>query len=116
MKTARKATAGKATATPAAATVLRIAGDMTIYQAEEVRQKLLGSVGAAGTAVEIDLQDVTEIDTAGVQLLIAARHAAAAVGKTLCLTARSAAVTEVLALFGLATFFAAPSATAPAAA
>jgi anti-anti-sigma factor len=106
MKTAAKRAGRKAKAADA---IVRIAGDMTIYQAEEIRQKLLGGVAASGATVEIDLQDVGEIDTAGVQLLIAAKQAAAAVGKTLCLTACSAAVTEVLAILGLATFLAPPA-------
>ena len=112
MKTAAKRASRKP---KSAGATVRIAGDMTIYQAEEIRQKLLAGIGASGSMVEIDLQDVSEIDTAGVQLLIAAKHAAAAVGKTVCLKAGSAAVAEVLALLGLATLLAPPAAPAASA-
>jgi anti-anti-sigma factor len=97
-----------------AAAALRIDGDMTIYQADELKQKLLGSIAGPATGLQVDLHNGSEIDTAGVQLLIAAKHAATAVGKTLTLTACSRAVTEVLELFGLVSFFADPAA-APAA-
>jgi anti-anti-sigma factor len=87
---------------------LQIDGDMTIYQAEELKQKLLTTLAASGASLTVDLQNVGEIDSAGIQLLIAAKHAAAAIGKSLVLTARSQAVTEVLELFGLVGFFAEP--------
>jgi anti-anti-sigma factor len=95
-----------------AATPLQIDGDMTIYQADELKQKLLGTLAGPAAAVQVDLHNVSEIDTAGVQLLIAAKHAATALGKTLTVTACSKAVTEVLELFGLVSFFADAAASA----
>jgi len=102
MKQTAKKTPRKSAHTAAA---LQIDGDMTIYQAEELRQKLLGTLAGPATGVRVDLHNVSEIDSAGVQLLIATKHAATAVGKTLTLTACSNAVTEVLQLFGLVSFF-----------
>jgi anti-anti-sigma factor len=113
MKQAAKNTSRR---TKSAATALQIDGDMTIYQADELKQKLLGSLAGPATGLQVDLHNVGEIDSAGVQLLIAAKHAATAVGKTLTLTACSNAVTEVLELFGLVSFFADSTAAAAAAA
>lgn len=97
-----------------ASAALQIDGEMTIYQAEELRQKLLVTLASPATGVQVDLHNVSEIDSAGVQLLIAAKHAATAVGKTLTLTSCSNAVTDVLQLFGLLSFFDEPAAAAGA--
>ena len=93
-----------------AAPPLQIEGDMTIYQADELKQKLIGTLAGPAAAVQVDLHKVGEIDTAGVQLLIATKHATAALGKTLNVTACSKAVTEVLELFGLVSFLSDPAA------
>jgi anti-anti-sigma factor len=78
--------------------VVRIEGEFTIYRAAELKPVLL--VGGEG-ALEIDLADVTEIDTAGVQLLLLAQREARAVSRPFRLAAASPAVTEALALLGL---------------
>jgi len=91
-------------AAPAAPAPLRLEGELSIYRAEEIRQALLAALAADGD-VGIDLTDVSEVDTAGVQLLLAARASAATAGKTLRVTAMSPAVEEVLALFDLAPVF-----------
>ena len=83
---------------------LRIEGEMTIYQAAELKQALLAAfeqdLGQSGE-LEVDLSGVTEIDTAGVQLIIAAGKAAEARRKRLRLARPSAAVVEIFALFGM---------------
>lgn len=63
------------------ATGLRLAltGELTIYTAAEVKAALADAM-ATGDALEIDLAGITEIDTAGLQLmLIAKRHPGQAV-------------------------------------
>lgn len=76
-------------------------GELTIYRAGELKQPLLDAVrGAAAPAIA--LADVTEIDTAGIQLLLMARREAAALGRVCRLLQPSEAVREAFALFELA--------------
>lgn len=89
------------------ARVLRIEGEMTIYRATELKQTLQAALDAAG-ALEIDLSSVTELDTAGVQLLIAAKKTAQVKQQELRLTAHSAAVLDVLEIFNLVSYFGDP--------
>ncbi|CAN7682065.1 STAS domain-containing protein [Pseudoduganella sp. LjRoot289] len=98
----------------AAPGALRIAGEMGIYRAEELKQMLLAAV-AAQPALELDLSGVSEFDGAGLQLLLLARDAARAAGGALRLAAPSGAVLDVLALTGLGGSFGAPAPAAGAA-
>ncbi len=88
-------------ASGSSAAVLRIEGELTIFRAAELKDILLGDPAAQ----EIDLSAVTEIDTAGLQLLMAAKQAATAAGRTLRLVAHSAAVIEVFELLNVAAYF-----------
>lgn len=93
--------------------VLRIEGEMTIYRADELKQSLLAAIQEA-PALEINLSAVTEIDTAGVQLLMFAREAAQVNGRALRMVAHSAAVVEAFELLNLAACFGDPIVVAPA--
>ncbi len=77
--------------------LLFIEGDLTIRRVQEMKDAILARL-AQSQALEIDLAGITEIDTAGVQLLLLARRAAQAGRKELQLVAPSPAVT---ALFDL---------------
>lgn len=77
---------------------LRIDGELTIYTVGRHAPELFG---AAGGAIALDLSQVPEIDTAGLQLLLAARSAATARGGTLRLARSSPAVREALGLLRL---------------
>lgn len=88
-------------------TVLRIEGEMSIYRAAELKQTLLESLDRAGE-LEIDLGAVTELDSAGVQILMLAKRQALATQRKLRLTAHSPAVLEVFELLNLAAFFGDP--------
>jgi anti-sigma B factor antagonist len=79
---------------------LRVEGEMTIYRALELKDQLFPQA-AVSPATALDLSAVTEIDTAGVQLLLLAQRAARAAGHELRIMAPSAAVLEVLNLMGL---------------
>ena len=81
--------------TKSALTRIDITGALDIYNAAEQRQHLLDALGA-GKEVEIDLSQVSEIDSAGVQLMIAAKREAAAQDKTLSFTGQSQTVCDVL--------------------
>lgn len=63
-------------------TRLAIDREMTIYRAAELKHVLLAPL-AAGTGLDLDLAQVTELDTAGIQLLLLARHEAQRRGLTL---------------------------------
>ena len=49
-----------------------ITGEMTIYTAREWRDELLAALAAPGD-VELDLSGVSDIDAAGIQLLVSLR-------------------------------------------
>lgn len=79
---------------------LRIETDLTIYTALATKDLLLTEL-AAGPALSVDLSCVSEIDTAGLQLLVLASREASKAGKTLKLTSPSTAVAGVLELCNL---------------
>jgi anti-sigma B factor antagonist len=81
--------------------VLRLEGEFTIFRATELKPALL----ANPPVDEIDLSGVTEIDTAGVQLLMLAKKTALAQQRNLKLVAHSPAVLEVFELLNVAAYF-----------
>jgi anti-sigma B factor antagonist len=86
---------------------LHIEGELSIYRAAELKQALLAALEQCAE-LEIDLSAVTEIDTAGVQLLIAAKKTAQQKQKELRLVGHSAAVLDVFELFDLGAYFGDP--------
>ena len=83
------------------------AGEMTIYHAAEMKAPLLACIERC-REMEINLSEVIELDTAGFQLLLLAKHEAARAGKPLRLVAHSPATLEVLDLFNMASYFGDP--------
>ena len=59
---------------------LKLSGSVTIGQAADLKNALLDALGA-GSELQMDLREVTEIDLTGLQLLCAAHHSAQAGGK-----------------------------------
>jgi anti-sigma B factor antagonist len=61
------------------AAVVRPSGDLTILTAAERKDELLAALAAADhdLGLEVDLTDVEDLDTAGLQLLLALRSEAA---------------------------------------
>ena len=84
-----------------AVTRLDIVGDLNIFNAAEQRLRLLEAFDAGGD-VDVDLSHVSEIDTAGIQLLVAAKREAAARQQILRFTNHSPAVFDILELCDLA--------------
>lgn len=80
---------------------LTISGELTIYAANDAKDRLIEAIRVHG-CVRLDLSGVTEIDTSGLQLLLLARRACAATGKSFNFIKPSAAVRETLQLCGLA--------------
>ncbi|MBX3235716.1 MAG: STAS domain-containing protein [Nitrospiraceae bacterium] len=74
---------------------LHIAGELTIYSALELKPRLLGAL-AQKSALEIHAGNVTEVDTAGIQLLLLAKREAAGAGKQLSLMTPSQSLREAL--------------------
>lgn len=86
---------------------LTILEDLTIYNAMDHKQKLLDALDKADH-LEIDLSQVAEIDTAGLQLLILAKREAARLSKDLDIVAHSPNVRQTLDFCNLAAFFGDP--------
>lgn len=76
-------------------------GDMTIYFAAAMKQQLLAGMRADSTDVLLDLSQVAELDTSGLQMLLLAQRLAATQGRRFAVAEPSAVVREVLALCGL---------------
>ncbi|MFD2112325.1 STAS domain-containing protein [Thiorhodococcus fuscus] len=70
---------------------LCLSGPLTIYEVDEIKERLLAQPGAT-----VDLSGVTECDGSGLQLLMLSHRDAGT-----RLTAPSEAVTEILDLCGL---------------
>jgi anti-sigma B factor antagonist len=86
---------------------LEIKGEMTIYTAAEQKGQLLAYINSAAE-LEINLSQVSELDTAGTQLLILAKQDAASKQKKLRFTMHSNAVLDVLELTNLTAAFGDP--------
>ncbi len=76
--------------------------ELTIAFAAATQVQLAAALPASGGRLDVDLSGVAEFDSAGVQLLLALRHAAGARGTTLQLKGASPVVRDALAVFGLA--------------
>lgn len=83
---------------------LTMENELTIFTAAEQKMHLLAFL-ASGGELEINLANVTEIDTAGLQLLILIKREAAQAAKTLRFVMHSKAVLEILELANLTSTF-----------
>ena len=86
---------------------VRLGGEVTIYQAAEVRQAI-SALLPAHDELEIDLSGVTELDSAGVQVLLVAKRDAAANGGACRLVQHSPAVIEVFDAMNIGGLFGDP--------
>ena len=80
---------------------LSLTEDLTIYHALEQKTTLLDALEAADE-LELDLLPVSEIDTAGLQLLILLKKEAQRAGKRVTIVAHSQAVRSVIDFCNLA--------------
>jgi len=74
---------------------LEIKGELSIFTAAELRLQLLEAI-AMCPELEVDLSQVGEIDSAGLQLMLAAKREAAGRNQTLYFTGHSPAVCDAL--------------------
>ena len=94
-------------ASPPIATSLCLDGELTIYRAAELCATLKATLaGMTGNGdLELNLTGVTELDSAGVQLLMAAKKSVRTAQRELRLVGHSPAVLEVFATLDLAAHF-----------
>jgi anti-anti-sigma factor len=81
-----------------------IDGEMTIYTVAELKQKF-DEILADRDDLEIDLNGVTEIDSAGIQLLMLAKKSRDGESHALSLVNHSRPVLETLETMGLVPYF-----------
>lgn len=86
---------------------LSITSDLTIYHALEQKQLLLDALSAA-QELELDLSHVSEMDSAGLQLLILLKKEAQRQDKAVRIVAHSQAVREVINFCNMAAEFGDP--------
>ncbi len=87
---------------------LALEGALTIYRAQELKEQLLAALRDSPEP-RLDLSQVTELDSSGLQLLYLAKREAARANRTLRIVAHSDAVREVLDLCNLNTYFGDPT-------
>lgn len=83
---------------------LKLTGELNIYAAAEMQQTVQKALLEAGD-VAIDLAEVTELDSAGVQQLLLLHRECQHAGRGVSLVASSPAADEVLNLLGLQKLF-----------
>lgn len=88
-------------------TYLSIADEMTIYTALEQKNKLSQYL-KADHELQIDLSEVSEIDSAGLQILLFLKQESSTKNIILSLTHHSQAVVEVFELLNLSAHFGDP--------
>jgi anti-sigma B factor antagonist len=86
---------------------ISLSEDLTIYHALDQKQVLLEAISATGD-LELDLSQVSEMDTAGLQLLIMLKKEAQRAGKRVSIVAHSQAVRAVIDFCNMATEFGDP--------
>jgi len=84
--------------------VISLQGDLNIYSSPELVDELKG-IFTSHAKIALDLAGVSELDTAGLQCLIAAKKEAAKTGKVLKLLNHSPAIIRFIDLLGLVGFF-----------
>ncbi len=92
---------------------ISLAGEMTIYVAENLKNSELFSAFEQCTRVDVDLSMISEMDTAGLQIMVAAKASAQAQGKEVHFINHSSAVLNVLDLCNMASFFGDPMVISP---
>ncbi|MYM21367.1 STAS domain-containing protein [Duganella sp. FT135W] len=85
-------------------TRIAIDGEMTIYRAADLKVTVLDALRKT-RVLEIDLSGVTELDTAGLQVLMLAKQTAAVDQRELRLLQHSPAVVEIFEMLDLVAFF-----------
>jgi len=88
-------------------TRITLEGDLEIYHAGEIKQRLIDEV-RANTVLELDLSRVGQMDTAGFQLLALAKQESQRNDTVLRIVGHSTAVREVIEFYNMVAFFGDP--------
>ena len=80
---------------------LKVEGEMTIYHAHELKDGLLEMLDQC-TALDVNLAEVTEMDTCGAQILLMAKREAVRRARKLAYQEHSPATLEVIEILNLA--------------
>ncbi|MCP4284165.1 MAG: STAS domain-containing protein [Gammaproteobacteria bacterium] len=91
---------------------LAVDDEMTIYTAAEQKEKLLGHLTDCHE-IELNLSGVTEIDSAGLQLLMVMKNEACRLNKEVQFIQHSQPVVEIFELLKLAAHFSDPIVVPP---
>ena len=91
----------------ASASRIALDRDLTIYNAGGVKSQFLDAL-EAHELLELDLSQVAEIDTAGIQLLVLAKRESLRQKRSLRIVAHSPAVRDAIDFFDLASYFGDP--------
>ncbi|HEY4211941.1 MAG TPA: STAS domain-containing protein [Steroidobacteraceae bacterium] len=83
---------------------VQITGELTVYTCAAASEQICAALAASPELDRLDLSRVSEIDTAGLQTLLAARKYAATSGRHLRIANPSSVVAEVLELCRLTQF------------
>lgn len=86
------------------ATSVVVTGEMNIYHALDGKELLMKAIGDAAD-VELDLSNVTEFDSSGLQLVLLAYREAERNGNRLRIKGKNERVENVIALFRLGELF-----------
>ena len=86
---------------------LAVEGEVTIYRAPELKAEWMTALQRTAL-LELNLGGVTELDTAGVQVLMTLKQVAQTTSRELRLVAHSPAVLEIFELLDLGGWFGDP--------
>jgi anti-sigma B factor antagonist len=86
-------------------TTLVVEGDITIYHVAQIKEELFADYEKLTEKVALDLSGVTEIDTAGVQLLLFAKQFFTSAHKSLFISKSNESVDTVLTVLDVHTQF-----------
>jgi anti-sigma B factor antagonist len=90
---------------PGATPVVRICGELDIYSAPELRDELLRVLCRHGPRLSLDLRDVTFLDCAGVNVLLATRRRARLEDGWVRISEASSRAWRTISLLGLQKVF-----------
>ena len=86
-------------------TTLIFEGDLTIYYVAQIKDELFADYEKFADKVALDLAAVSEIDTAGVQLLLFAKKFFSSVHRSIFITRSNESVDSVLTALDVSTLF-----------
>jgi anti-sigma B factor antagonist len=87
---------------------IKLEGEVTIYNSTSIKSVITEAL-KKNKEIEIDLAKVSEIDSAGLQLLLLAKREADRNNMTLRLIKHSKAVVEILNLYQMDEYFSGPT-------